>query len=98
MSERQPLTGLQQLSEEAGMQHLPGSLSSTDLNVNLLAFTGTSGIDEHTNAEVDVLVVAVSGEGVLTVDGDETLLTAGQATIISKGAARSIRSAGVRFV
>lgn len=85
------------LLEELKDQHLLGALASADLNVNLLAFTRANGIEEHTNTEVDVLLVAMEGEGVLVVDGEETRLTAGQVTIIPKGAARSIRADGKRF-
>jgi quercetin dioxygenase-like cupin family protein len=74
--------------------HLLGSLASTDLNVNLLRFTGENGIQSHVNAEVDVLIVALDGEGVLTVDGEAVTLAAGQAVIVPKGASRSIRSNG----
>ena len=80
-----------------GTQHLLGSLASADLNVNLLAFTGEDGIEEHVNSEVDVLLVAMDGEGVLTVDGEEATMAAGQVTIIPKGASRSIRASGDRF-
>ena len=85
------------LLEELKDQHLLGSLASDDLNVNLLAFTNGSGIEEHTNTEADVLLVVMEGEGVLTVDGEEMHLTAGQVTIIPKGATRSIRADSKRF-
>lgn len=77
--------------------HLLGSLASADLNVNMLRFPGDRGIEAHVNREVDVLIVALDGEGLLTVDGSETLLSAGDAVIVPKGAERSIRSNGDRF-
>lgn len=86
------------LLARSGGQHLLGSLVSADLNVNLLAFTGAEGIEEHVNREVDVLLVALEGEGVLAIDGVETVLAPGQATIVPRGASRAIRSAGDRFV
>lgn len=76
--------------------NLLGSLASADLNVNMLRFTGEGGIEAHVNREVDVLIVALDGEGLLTVDGTPTLLTAGDAVIVPKGAERSIRSNGDR--
>jgi quercetin dioxygenase-like cupin family protein len=82
-------------SEDAA--HLLGSLASADLNVNMLRFTGDRGIEAHVNREVDVLIVALEGEGALTVDGSETLLSAGDAVIVPKGTERSIRSNGDRF-
>ena len=77
--------------------HLLGSLTSADLNVNMLRFSGDNGIEEHVNREVDVLIVVLDGEGVVTVDGTPAVLAAGDTTIIPKGAARSIRSNGDRF-
>jgi quercetin dioxygenase-like cupin family protein len=77
--------------------HLLGSLASADLNVNMLRFTGERGIDAHVNREVDVLIVALDGEGLLTVGGTPTPLTAGDAVIVPKGTERSIRSNGGRF-
>ncbi len=77
--------------------NLLGSLASADLNVNMLRFTGDRGIEAHVNREVDVLIVALDGAGVLTVDGAETRLVAGDAAIVPKGTERSIRSNGDRF-
>jgi quercetin dioxygenase-like cupin family protein len=77
--------------------HLLGSLASADLNVNMLRFAGERGIEAHVNREVDVLIVALDGEGLLTVDGAPTLLSAGDAVIVPKGAERSIRANGDRF-
>jgi quercetin dioxygenase-like cupin family protein len=82
-------------SEDA--PNLLGSLASADLNVNMLRFTDERGIEAHVNREVDVLIVALDGEGLLTVDGAPNLLTAGDAVIVPKGAERSIRSNGERF-
>lgn len=88
---------LHALLERSGQQHLLGSLASTDLYVNLLAFTGTDGIEEHVNSEVDVLIVALDGAGVLTVDGEEATMSPGRITIVPKGASRSIQASGDRF-
>lgn len=88
---------LHDLLAQAGDQHLLGSLASADLNVNLLAFNDTDGIEEHVNNEVDVLIVALDGEGALTVDGEETIVTPGWLTIVPKGASRSIRASGGRL-
>jgi quercetin dioxygenase-like cupin family protein len=97
MTEPQSILDLPALLADAGERHLLGSLTSADLNVNLLTFSGEEGIDEHVNREVDVLLVALAGEGVVTVDGEATVLAAGQVTIIPKGTARSIRANGERF-
>jgi mannose-6-phosphate isomerase-like protein (cupin superfamily) len=68
-----------------------------DLNANLLLFDGGAGVAEHVNAEREVLIVALSGEGRIVIDGNERELRAGQAVAVPKGARRSIRSAGGRF-
>ena len=96
-SEPRAILDAQALLAQAGEHHLLGSLTSTDLNVNLLAFTGNGGIEEHVNDEVDVLIVALAGVGVLTIDGERVALSPGQLTIVPKGASRSIRSNGERF-
>jgi hypothetical protein len=45
------------------------TLRSDDLDVNLLVFREGNGVAEHANAEVDVLLVGIAGEGVVTIDG-----------------------------
>ena len=64
---------------------------SEDLNANLLVFTSGEGVAEHINTEVDVLLVGISGEGVVDVDGKRHVLRAGHALVIPKGARRSTR-------
>jgi hypothetical protein len=72
------------------------TVSSADLNVNLLAFAGL-GVPRHVNADLDVLVLRVAGAGVLELDGVDYPLRAGQACLVPNGAARSLRSAGGSF-
>lgn len=91
-SEPRNILDLNALLARSGKQHLLGSLASADLNVNLLSFTGTGGIEEHVNNEVDVLIVALGGEGVLTLAGEEETMSPGHITIVPKGVSRSIRS------
>ena len=71
--------------------------SSADLNVNLLSFDRGQGVPAHVNDEVDVLLVIVSGAGVLEIDGAVHPIRAGQVCLIPKGAERAIRSAGGLF-
>ena len=96
-AEPRDLLDLHALLAQTVGQHLLGSLASADLNVNLLAFSGTNGIEEHVNNEVDVLIVALDGQGVLTIDGEDSTMTPGQLTIVPKGASRAIRANGDRF-
>lgn len=70
---------------------------SEDLNANLVRFASRRGVDEHTNTEVDVIFVGVSGSGVITIDGDEHLLSAGTVTFVPKGTRRSTRSTSEDF-
>ena len=70
---------------------------SDDLNVNLLVFHRGQSVDEHVNAEVDVLLVGVDGEGVVTIDGEPHALPPGHTVIVPKGARRSTRVMGDRF-
>lgn len=73
------------------------SITSADLNVNLVRFDRGRGVPKHVNGEVDVLIAVIEGEGVLTVEGIERSIRAGQLCLIPKGTARSIRSAGASF-
>lgn len=68
-----------------------------DLNANLVCFPDGQGVGEHTNSEVDVLIVGVSGYGVVAVDGEELTLSSGMLILISKGARRWTRSASRDF-
>lgn len=95
--DRLRLPSLDATDASSDAPNLLGSLVSADLNVNMLRFTGERGIEAHVNREVDVLIVALDGEGVLTVDGVPTALAAGDAVIVPKGTERSIRSNGDRF-
>ncbi|MBX5445791.1 cupin domain-containing protein [Sphaerobacter sp.] len=67
---------------------------TADLDLNLVRFAPGSGVGEHVNREVDVAVIVLDGEGVLTVDGEEHPLRAGRATIIPKGVRRAIQATG----
>jgi quercetin dioxygenase-like cupin family protein len=68
-----------------------------DINVNLVRFPVGRGVDEHVNEEVDVLVVGVSGSGVVAVDGHAHRLRAGVVAFVPKGARRSTRSDSADF-
>ena len=73
------------------------SLSSADLNVNLVRFDGGRGVPAHVNAALDVLLLAVSGEGLLEIDGETRPFAAGELCLVPAGARRAIRSAGGPF-
>jgi quercetin dioxygenase-like cupin family protein len=73
------------------------TLRSDDLDVNLLAFAAGEGVAEHANAEVDVLLVGIAGEGIVTVDGRTYSLRAGQAVLVPKGTRRGTLATADRF-
>jgi quercetin dioxygenase-like cupin family protein len=68
-----------------------------DLNVNQLVFHAGQGVDEHVNTEVDVLMIGIAGEGVVSIDGTPHALPAGHVVIVPKGARRATRVLGERF-
>jgi quercetin dioxygenase-like cupin family protein len=71
---------------------VPWSTRSADLNVNLLAFRHGDGVASHVNAEVDVLLVGIAGEGEVVVGETTYPLVPGRVVLIPKGQARSIRA------
>ena len=75
-------------------------MASDDLNATVLAWPAGHEVAEHVNAELDVLIVVLDGEGTARVDGVEHALTAGHALLIPKGSARAIQAgaAGVRYL
>ena len=71
--------------------------ASSDLNANLVHFGTGQGVEEHVNDEVEVIVVGVSGSGIVTVAREEHALSAGVLVFIPKGAGRSIVSTSEEF-
>ena len=72
-------------------------LTDADLNANLLVFDTGQGIDAHVNPAVDVLIVGVSGSGIITIDGNPYPLATGRVVLAPKGSERSIRAESDRF-
>ena len=85
------------LAGATGASGVAWSRQSDDLNVNLLVFGRDGGVEAHVNNDVDVLIVALSGDGILGIEGSFRPLRAGQAVVIPKGSSRSIRGASDRF-
>ena len=73
------------------------AFAGEELNANLIVFEAGEGVEAHVNAEVEVLLVGIEGEGRVTVDDREWPLRSGGLLVIPKGARRAIRSAGGRF-
>lgn len=74
--------------------------ATADLNATLLAWEPGEHVADHVNDERDVLLVVVSGGGVLTVDGEDSALRSGHAVVIPKGARRGVVAgpAGIRYL
>jgi quercetin dioxygenase-like cupin family protein len=75
-------------------------MAGNDLNATVLAWPAGHEVIEHVNAELDVFVVVLEGEGVFTIDAEPHALRAGQAILIERGCARSIRAGtgGLRYL
>lgn len=74
--------------------------ATEDLNATLLAWGPGQATPDHVNAERDVLLAVLDGEGVLDVDGREHVLAAGTVVVIPKGCRRRVSAgaAGLRYV
>ena len=63
-----------------------------------LAQFGTGhGVEEHVNDEVEVIVLGISGSGIVRVDREEHALSAGMLVLIPKGARRATVSTSEDF-
>src|SRR5215204_7161060 len=71
---------------------------SSDLNANLVRFGAGGGVGEHVNDEVDVLIVGVSGSGLVGVDGEEHPVSNGGMVFVPRGARRYTRAVSDDFV
>jgi mannose-6-phosphate isomerase-like protein (cupin superfamily) len=93
-------TGLVDLGALARAANVPGAAwtnQSDDLNANLLVFRSGEGVHAHVNAEVDVLLIGIAGEGIVEVDGVSNELRPGLALVIPKGARRGTRALSDHF-
>ncbi len=81
----------------SGREGVCWSASSSDLDVNLVAWSPSHGVGLHENDAVDVLFVGVRGTGVVEIDGRPFELRPGRALILPRGARRSVR-ASTRFL
>ena len=68
-----------------------------DLDVTLLAWPAGRSMPPHVNAEVDVVSIVLSGEGLARIAGLEHVLKTGNVLVIPKGVERSIESRSEDF-
>jgi uncharacterized cupin superfamily protein len=75
-------------------------MASDDLNATLLAWPPGHELTEHTNLELDVLIVVLEGGGVAVIDKHEHALTPGSLLLVEKGRPRAIVAGarGVRYL
>ena len=71
--------------------------ASEELNVTVLSWERDRGVEAHVNAELDVCIVVIAGEGEATIDGERYELQPGVALVIPKGSTRSIMSQSERL-
>ena len=71
--------------------------ASSDLNANLVRFNTGQGVGEHANDEVEVIILGVSGSGIVKVDREQHALSAGTLVFIPKGARRATVSTSEDF-
>jgi len=65
-------------------------LESTDLNATAASLPPGGSIAAHTNNEVDVAVIIISGQGMLMVNSQQIPLQSGSLILIPKGQQRSL--------
>lgn len=82
------VTDLTQMGSEFGARW---GTETSDLNATLVAWPRGSGVAEHVNDEVDVLMVVITGEVCVEVDGDTYDLRAHHLLMIPKGARRRVK-------
>ncbi len=71
--------------------------ANSQLNANLVRFETGGGVGGHVNDEVDVIIVGVSGSGLVEVNGKEHPISNGVITFVPKGTRRSTRSTSDDF-
>lgn len=81
------LLDLLHVNTESGVRW---AVESDDLDCNLVSWKSGETVAAHVNAEVDVLIIILAGNGRLSVDGQWTDIMPGAATLITKNVSRSI--------
>src|SRR3954462_11850303 len=74
--------------------------ASPGCHVNLVVLDASTGIGEHRNDEVDVLIAVLDGGARVIVDDRELSLRAGDAVVVPRGATRAVAAGdlGVRYL
>lgn len=85
------------LAQAFGHSGTAWTLKSDDLNANLLVLNDGGRSSEHVNELLDVLIVGISGSGIVSIDSEENQLSAGGVMLAPRGSSRSIRAVGGPF-
>jgi quercetin dioxygenase-like cupin family protein len=83
------MTAVVELLGASGIGPLWG-MASDELNATLLAWPPGHELAEHTNTEVEVLMVVLEGTGVAVVDEERHALAPGSLLLLEKGRSRAI--------
>ncbi len=73
-----------------GVSGAAWSLTSEQLNLNLVTLAAGDAIDTHLSPEVDVALIVVSGEGSITIDNDTQAICVDSVVLIARHASRRI--------
>ena len=71
--------------------------ASDELNITALSWEKGKGVQAHVNAELDVCIVVIAGEGEAVIDDEKFGLHPGVALVIPKGSTRAITSHSERM-
>jgi len=85
------------LAQAFGHSGTAWTLKSDDLNANLLVLNDGGRSSEHVNELLDVLIVGISGSGIVSIDSEENQLSVGGVMLALKGSIRSVRAVGGPF-
>jgi len=83
--------------EDSGQGALWG-IETQDLDWTLVAWPEGGGVAEHTNNEVDVLMIVTEGRALIELSGANQELAVGQLLLIRKGTPRRIEALYGRLV
>jgi len=70
---------------------------SEDLDVTLLSWAPGKSIVEHVNNEVGVVLIGITGSGIVIVEGEPHQLPAGALLLIPKGKPRAMQNGDERW-
>jgi mannose-6-phosphate isomerase-like protein (cupin superfamily) len=73
------------------------STETEDLDATLLSWEGEGGVAPHVNSEVDVVMIVLSGRGLVRVGEEKQSLEPGVIVVIPKSVEREVRCTSDRL-